>query len=705
MGVKKGVKGIIIEIGNKQVIEIDGKDDVMRNSLQVMITYDKGIHTRVAAMIVKRCQELNDKYNCQLYIQRHHDNSILPGNSMLALVSMRIRKGEVISVFSEDKNSMKAVEAFADFLSGSFTIDAGEMDEVDHIIQSNMLASEKVFQSIANGLIVTDHNNIINVFNRAAEKITGISAKEAVGKNANYVIKNLGLHQVLKTGKEQLGLKQTIGNNVIITNLTPIIVEGKVVGVVAVFQDISEIETLSWELNSVKELKEKFKNILESVDDGICMIDKEKIITYMNRPFEEMMEKEGCNILGKSVFEIFPKATIKKVIHDKTARFGDIIKREDGSEIIFSINPVVIDGDMKGAMVVTRELTEIQRLAEQVEELSAKTLYLQEQLIKKQQINESFHIITGKSGPLMDALSVASKASETDATVLIRGESGTGKELVAKAIHYASPRRNKPLVRVNCAAIPSNLLESELFGYEKGAFTGAFKQKLGKFELANEGTIFLDEIGDMDKSMQAKLLRVLQEKEIERVGGLRTIKINVRVIAATNSPLEQLMETGEFRKDLYYRLNVIPVMLPPLRQRQGDIPLLAEHFIEKISNKYNFTKKKIMKDALKCLQEYAWPGNVRELENIIERAMTLSHGDWITIQDLPTYIGEAKAFKELLTPTVFITGEDDLPTMEEVEKAIIAKALEKHKSFRKAGVALGLNHKTIASKARKYNLL
>lgn len=702
---KKGVKGIIIEIGNKQVIEIDGKDDVMRNSLQVMITYDKGIHTRVAAMIVKRCQELNDKYNCQLYIQRHHDNSILPGNSMLALVSMRIRKGEVISVFSEDKNSMKAVEAFADFLSGSFTIDAGEMDEVDHIIQSNMLASEKVFQSIANGLIVTDHNNIINVFNRAAEKITGISAKEAVGKNANYVIKNLGLHQVLKTGKEQLGLKQTIGNNVIITNLTPIIVEGKVVGVVAVFQDISEIETLSWELNSVKELKEKFKNILESVDDGICMIDKEKIITYMNRPFEEMMEKEGCNILGKSVFEIFPKATIKKVIHDKTARFGDIIKREDGSEIIFSINPVVIDGDMKGAMVVTRELTEIQRLAEQVEELSAKTLYLQEQLIKKQQINESFHIITGKSGPLMDALSVASKASETDATVLIRGESGTGKELVAKAIHYASPRRNKPLVRVNCAAIPSNLLESELFGYEKGAFTGAFKQKLGKFELANEGTIFLDEIGDMDKSMQAKLLRVLQEKEIERVGGLRTIKINVRVIAATNSPLEQLMETGEFRKDLYYRLNVIPVMLPPLRQRQGDIPLLAEHFIEKISNKYNFTKKKIMKDALKCLQEYAWPGNVRELENIIERAMTLSHGDWITIQDLPTYIGEAKAFKELLTPTVFIMGEDDLPTMEEVEKAIIAKALEKHKSFRKAGVALGLNHKTIASKARKYNLL
>ena len=681
------------------------KDDLMKNSLQIMINYDKGIHTRVAAMIVKRCQELNNKYNCQLYIKRHYDSRILPGNSMLALVSMRIQKGEVISVFSEEEYSMGAVEEFADFLSGSFTIDAGEMDEVDNIIQSNMLASDKVFQSIANGLIVTDHNNIINVFNRGAERITGIAAKDAIGKDANYIIKDSRLYEVLQTGREELGLKQTIGDNVIITNLTPIIVEGKVMGVVAVFQDISEIEALSWELNSVKELKEKFKNILESVDDGICMIDGENIITYVNRPFEEMMDKEGDDVIGKKLFTVFPQEIIKKIINDKSPKFGDIIKKEDGGEIILSINPLIIDGEMKGAMVITKELTEIQHLVDQVEELSAKTIYLQEQLVKKQQINESFQIITGKSGSLIEALTIASKASETDATVLIRGESGTGKELVAKAIHYASPRRNKPIVRVNCAAIPPNLLESELFGYEKGAFTGAFKQKLGKFELANGGTIFLDEIGDMDKSMQAKLLRVLQEKEIERVGGTRSIKIDLRVIAATNSPLEELMAKGEFRNDLYYRLNVIPVMLPPLRQRQGDIPLLAEHFIEKISKKYNFKKKRIKKDVLKCLQEYSWPGNVRELENIIERAITLSHGDWITIQDLPTYIGESKASKEFLTSTVFITEEDDLPTMEEVEKAVIKKALEKHKSFRKAGIALGLNHKTVASKARKYKLV
>jgi len=681
------------------------KDDLMKNSLQIMINYDKGIHTRVAAMIVKRCQELNNKYNCQLYIKRHYDSRILPGNSMLALVSMRIQKGEVISVFSEEEYSMGAVEEFADFLSGSFTIDAGEMDEVDNIIQSNMLASDKVFQSIANGLIVTDHNNIINVFNRGAERITGIAAKDAIGKDANYIIKDSRLYEVLQTGREELGLKQTIGDNVIITNLTPIIVEGKVMGVVAVFQDISEIEALSWELNSVKELKEKFKNILESVDDGICMIDGENIITYVNRPFEEMMDKEGDDVIGKKLFTVFPQEIIKKIINDKSPKFGDIIKKEDGGEIILSINPLIIDGEMKGAMVITKELTEIQHLVDQVEELSAKTIYLQEQLVKKQQINESFQIITGKSGSLIEALTIASKASETDATVLIRGESGTGKELVAKAIHYASPRRNKPIVRVNCAAIPPNLLESELFGYEKGAFTGAFKQKLGKFELANEGTIFLDEIGDMDKSMQAKLLRVLQEKEIERVGGTRNIKIDLRVIAATNSPLEELMAKGEFRSDLYYRLNVIPVMLPPLRQRQGDIPLLAEHFIEKISKKYNFNKKRIKKDVLKCLQEYSWPGNVRELENIIERAITLSHGDWITIQDLPTYIGESKASKEFLAPTIFITEEDDLPTMEQVEKAVIKKALEKYKSFRKAGIALGLNHKTVASKARKYKLV
>jgi len=256
---------------------------------------------------------------------------------------------------------------------------------------------------------------------------------------------------------------------------------------------------------------------------------------------------------------------------------------------------------------------------------------------------------------------------------------------------------------MNCAAIPSNLLESELFGYEKGAFTGAYKEKRGKFEIASGGTIFLDEIGDMDKAMQAKLLRVLQEQEIERIGGIEPIKINVRVIAATNSPLEKMMEEGDFRRDLYYRLNVITVVLPPLRQRKGDIPLLVEHFTEKISQKYDLPNCTIKKSALTALEQYRFPGNVRELENIIERGMTLSNNEWITIDDLPNHLRDEVTDKKKKNSPFEMNG-DNLPTLEEMERELIGMALKKHGSFRQAGLALGLDHKTISAKAKKYDL-
>ncbi|MFR2404612.1 MAG: sigma-54 interaction domain-containing protein, partial [Eubacterium callanderi] len=256
---------------------------------------------------------------------------------------------------------------------------------------------------------------------------------------------------------------------------------------------------------------------------------------------------------------------------------------------------------------------------------------------------------------------------------------------------------------MNCAAIPADLLEAELFGYEKGAFTGAVRMKPGKFELADGGTIFLDEIGDMDRAMQAKLLRVLQEQEVERVGGLAPVKINVRVIAATNAPLEKLMENNSFRKDLYYRLNVISVILPPLRQRKGDIPLLVEAFIDKICMRYQLPPKRITKPALQCLEDYVFPGNVRELENIIERGVTLSAGEWIGVDDLPSYV---RAIGENIPGFSGASDEsgEKIPTFAEMERDLIASALSKYKSFRKAGEALGLDHKTVSAKAKKYGL-
>ena len=256
---------------------------------------------------------------------------------------------------------------------------------------------------------------------------------------------------------------------------------------------------------------------------------------------------------------------------------------------------------------------------------------LKRQLKKKYK----FQNFIGDSSSMNKVFRTIEKVADTDSTILILGESGTGKELVARAIHYHSARRDKPLIPVNCGAIPEELLESELFGHEKGAFTNAIRTRIGRFEMANGGTIFLDEIAEMSPHLQVKLLRVLQEQEFERLGGTRTIKCDVRIIAATNKNLEQAVTDGKFREDLYYRLKVIPIQLPPLRERKSDIPLLVNHFLEQMNKAKKKKIRGMEREVLKALEEYDWPGNVRELENVIERMVILTEGDYITIEDSP----------------------------------------------------------------------
>ncbi|MDP4194240.1 MAG: sigma-54 dependent transcriptional regulator [Bacteroidota bacterium] len=250
----------------------------------------------------------------------------------------------------------------------------------------------------------------------------------------------------------------------------------------------------------------------------------------------------------------------------------------------------------------------------------------------------SFDNIISADKKMQDVFKLVTKVLDNDITVLIHGESGTGKELIARAIHYNGIRKEKPFVIVNCASIPRELLESELFGHEKGAFTGAYQRKIGKFELAKDGTIFLDEIGDLQMSLQAKILRVIQQKELERVGGSETIKTDVRIISATNVDLKNAVEKKEFREDLFYRLNSFPITLPPLRERRSDILVLVDHFVEVFNNKLNKNIKGFTKRALKLIYEYDWPGNIRELENTIERCIILSESNMIDIEELPTHI-------------------------------------------------------------------
>jgi DNA-binding NtrC family response regulator len=330
-----------------------------------------------------------------------------------------------------------------------------------------------------------------------------------------------------------------------------------------------------------------------------------------------------------------------------------------------------------------------------------------ENVLLKQQLRKKYHFenFIGDSKPIQKVFELIEKVADTDSTVLITGESGTGKELIAKAIHYNSYRRDNPMVVINCGAIPEELLESELFGHEKGAFTGAHKMRVGRFELANGGTIFLDEIGDMSPNLQVKLLRVLQEQKFERVGGTRTLEIDVRIIAATNKNLINAVNRGTFRQDLYYRLNVIPIKVPPLRHRKSDIPLLIDFFFKRIDPRKRNGISGFSSDAGEALVAYDWPGNVRELENMVERMSILANGDQVELEDVPESIKGKGSKIEAVEVTIPKDGIVFDQAVEEYEKKLILEALNETNWVKtKAAKLLNINRTTLIEKMKKKKL-
>ena len=467
-----------------------------------------------------------------------------------------------------------------------------------------------------------------------------------------------------------------------------------------IMNEASEIHGVDKLLHENALMQERLQMILESVQDGICVVDRSGEVTYVNPSYLRIVHKTPEMVVGQNVFETAADGNRCAVLRSGIARIGSIRHKKDGTTIVANVNPIFVDGEIAGVVSVIKDITEIQTLMERLSQVSAKAEYLEQELLRTKKTAQAFANYIGKSGKVFDVLALASKAADSSANVLIRGESGTGKEVIAEGIHYASGRRRGPFIRVNCGAIPGALLESELFGHEKGAFTGAVRRKLGKFELANHGTIFLDEIGELDKNLQVKLLRVLQQKEFDCVGGEETIHVDVRIIAATNRDLEAMVREGTFRDDLYYRLNVIPIILPPLRDRPDDIPLLVEHFIEKISKENKKDVRGITPDAMQMFMHYRWPGNVRELENVIERVITLMDTDLITAAVLPSYIKGDIAGREVQS-----LADDTVLPWEEYEKQIIANALRQGTSFNGAAKLLRISHKTVAAKARKYGLV
>jgi PAS domain S-box-containing protein len=389
------------------------------------------------------------------------------------------------------------------------------------------------------------------------------------------------------------------------------------------------------------ESEERLSRIFESAMDAIITLDHDHRITLFNQAAEQAFRCQSTDVLGKPVSELLPRS-LNQILQDYTRQVdtgrkqalwlpsGHTALRTDGEE--FPIEATLSRVEVAGQSLYTFILRDISQREQQEAEqrrLRGMALYLDEEVRAAHEVDT----VIGESAASRKVMDSARQVAATDATVLITGETGTGKEVIARTIHNLSPLKDRILVKLNCAAIPAGLVESELFGHEKGAFTGATARKVGRFELADGGTIFLDELGELPLDLQSKLLRVLQEGEFERVGGTQTLKVDVRVIAATNRDLAQLSQQGAFRADLYYRLNVFPIHLPPLRERKEDIAPLIKHFVQKYASKFNRGIEVIPERLMTALLNYAWPGNIRELQHVIERAVILSQGKELELGD------------------------------------------------------------------------
>ncbi|MFZ5633223.1 MAG: sigma-54 interaction domain-containing protein [Bacillota bacterium] len=477
-------------------------------------------------------------------------------------------------------------------------------------------------------------------------------------------------------------------------------------GVIAVKPDVLEklLELIGdhRELMQLFQDKELMEITLNNVQEGIEFCDRDGTLRYVNPAYTRITGIDPRERIGTNVFEMSRDGALVRALTTKAPVFGLRNRAKySKAEVVSNAAPVFDGGELTGAVVVFQDISDIMKLTQELKQSNKIIADLSDRLELFQRAKHCFDDIIGVSEKILSLKATALKMAQSDSTVLIQGESGTGKELFAHAIHNASKRAKQPFIEINCATIPENLLESELFGHERGAFTGADKQKPGRFEMAGGGTIFLDEIGELKQEIQAKLLRVLQNKEFERVGGTRTIKADVRVIAATNKDIRKMVSRGEFREDLFFRLHVLHLVIPPLRERVEDIPALATHLLKKIGSRLGFYKKGISAEALKFLQEYSWPGNVRELENLLERVLFYEEGDYISLNNLSMHL---EPFINSTTPP----GGPLVTTLEQAEAQAIKKALDYYgrslEDKRNACRALGISLASLYNKLKKYKI-
>ncbi|MBP1761507.1 MAG: putative sigma54 specific transcriptional regulator [Firmicutes bacterium] len=587
--------------------------------------------------------------------------------------------------------------------------DISNLENMNRILNDALQTNEQlnaVLKKSLDSLFITDAEGKVLSVNEAYTKITGIKAEDILGKTL-YELVEKGLYKraaalmVIESHEPVSYTEKTKTGRTAVFVGTPIFnQEGDLVNVLVNIHDVTELESVSNELADTKALKDELDAVIQASFDGIIVTDNNGIVLSMNDAYQRITGLNREELVGRNMFEltqagVYDHSDVVMVIESKKS-VTLTQKLTSGKSILVTGNPIFNEsGELVRIITNARDLTELDRLRQEVEHANHLRRHYENEL-NKIIMEDSFIAQATSSQQLQELIA---RVSKVDSTILIQGESGVGKEVVARELHYQSPRRDKPYIKINCAAIPESLLESELFGYEKGAFTGARKEgKMGIFELANNGSLFLDEVGDIPLHLQVKLLRVLQENEVTRVGGDLPIKIDVRVIAATNRNLREMIKAKQFREDLYYRLNVVPIMVSPLRERKEEIEPLIIHFLGMFNKKYNLNKT-IDPQLIKVMQDYDWPGNIRELRNVIERAVVTSPDAIIQGINFPG--SEEHLFSNVINelPSISLKSE-----VEAYEKELLKKYIDKYGSSRKAASVLGTSQTTIWRKANQYGI-
>jgi PAS domain S-box-containing protein len=579
------------------------------------------------------------------------------------------------------------------------------LEKCDQPIPAEVLC-ETILNSANFGIIATDCQGYVLFINPIARSLLNFHqnlSNRAV--RIHDIDKDLWKEYltIIETGESQLNVPAQHDGTPLVSHRLPLFLNGHVAGVMSVFKLLETYEELANDIFKLKEYTHEIEAIIESSYDGIYVTDGDANTIRVNSAYEKITGMKASELIGKNMQDLVKQGVFDESVSLKVKEQKKPVTIQQtlksGKSILVTGNPI-FDKNGKVKMIVTnvRDMTGLVELQQQLEHTKGMTTAYRDILRSLQQSSVRDNDIIMVSEPMLHIQELLDRVCKTNATVLIYGETGVGKDRVAEEIHEKSDRAESGIfVKINCGAIPENLLESELFGYDRGAFTGARKEgKPGLFEVAHKGTLFLDEVESMPMLLQSKLLRVLQNFDITRVGGTKPIKVDVRLICASNQDLKDMISKKLFRADLFYRLNVIPIYIPPLRERRDDIPYLVHFFLNRYNKKHG-TKKVISKEAMDHLLTYSWPGNVREVANVIERLVVITHGDYILPNNLPKEIFE-KTGKEFIENGLTIKEQ-----MDKIEISIIRKAIEKYGSARKAAPHLGMDSTSLTRKLKKYS--